>query len=128
MTLRSPRTAPRTLCGARKPKFPTAIVVLASAYLATPTAGFSTPISYILNPPVTAGGIITVTGGFTFDPTGPTLDAVSLAVTGGPQPGSYTVPVSATSSQFLAEIPTTTEMIRIGFANNLGAAPDPASF
>ena len=72
------------------------------AALAYPTV--AAPISYVLIPPVTGGGA-TVVGGFTFDAIGPTLDAVGLSVTGGPQPGSYTVPVSATAAEIVAEIP-----------------------
>jgi len=94
------------------------------AALAYPTV--AAPISYVLIPPVTGGGA-TVVGGFTFDAIGPTLDAVGLSVTGGPQPGSYTVPVSATAAEIVAEIPSTTDRILLIFDNPLGAVPDPVS-
>jgi len=94
------------------------------AALAYPTV--AAPISYVLIPLVTGGGA-TVVGGFTFDAIGPTLDAVGLSVTGGPQPGSYTVPVSATAAEIVAEIPSTTDRILLIFDNPLGAVPDPVS-
>jgi hypothetical protein len=104
-------------------------MVSALAYLATPTVATATPITYVLNPPVTVigGSAPTIFGGFTFDATGPTLVAVNLFVTGGPQPEPYTVPVSATSNTILAEIPATTDMMLLIFRNPLGTAPDPVS-
>jgi hypothetical protein len=101
-----------------------AVVVLDQ--LAMLTSAVATPITYVLNPPVTGGGA-TVVGGFTFDATGPILDTVSLSVTGGPQPGSYIVPVSATSTEIAAEMPNATDMILLIFANPLGDTPDPLS-
>jgi hypothetical protein len=98
--------------------------VMIAAALAHPA--IATPISYVLIPPITGGGA-TVVGGFTFDATGPTLDAVGLSVTGGPQPGSYTVPVSATAAEIVAEIPSTTDRILLIFENPLGTASDPVS-
>ena len=106
-----------------------AMVVSALACLATPTLATATPMTYVLNPPVTLLGrsAPTIFGGFTFDATGPTLDAVDLSVTGGPQPESYTVPVRATFDEILAETPTTGDMMLLIFANALGNAPDPIS-
>jgi PEP-CTERM motif len=101
-------------------------MVAVALYFATLTPSSATPISYVLNPPISAG--LTVTGGFTFDAAGPTLDAVNLSVTGGPQPGSYTVPVSAGASDITAEIPSTSDMIVIGFVQDLGSGPDPVSY
>lgn len=99
------------------------------AYLASPTFSAATPVAYVLNPPIRdASDTITVTGNFTFDASGPTLDSVDLVATGGPQPGSYTVPLSATASQILAEIPSTDSMIRIGFTADLGERAVMVSF
>jgi hypothetical protein len=97
--------------------------------LATPTIATATPTAYVLDPPVTVigGNAPTIFGGFTFDATGPTLDTVNLSVTGGPQTQSYTVPVSATFNAILAEIPTTTDMMLLIFANPLEMAPDPVN-
>lgn len=106
-----------------------AIILTALACFASPTASTATPITYVLSPPISdASHTIMVMGNFTFDASGPTLDAVDLVATGGPQPGSYTVPLSATASQILAEIPLTSSMIRIGFTANLGNAPVMVSF
>ncbi len=100
-----------------------------SLYFGTLAAANATPISYVLHPSISSGGgAVTVSGSFTFDPAGPTLDAVNLMVTGGPQAEPYTVPMSATASQILAAIPSATTMIRIGFAGDLGSEPDPVSF
>jgi hypothetical protein len=131
---RSPMTTQRRLSwvtiivGACKLTLRGAMVVSA-AYLATPTVATATPITYVLNPPVTLLGASapTVFGGFTFDAAGPTLDAVDLSFTGGPQPESYTVPVSATSNEIEAEMPTTGNMMLLIFANAVGNAPDPVS-
>jgi hypothetical protein len=115
-----------TILGSRAPGLLSWVVVVVLAYLATITPTAATAISYVLNPPVTGGGA-TVVGGFTFNTAGPTLDAVALSVTAGPQPGSYTVPVSATSAEIVAEIPSTTDMILLIFANPLGNVPDAIS-
>ena len=118
-----------TIVGACKLSLRGAMVISALAYLATPTLAAATPITYVLSPPVTLIGesAPSIFGDFTFDATGPTLDAVDLSVTGGPQPESYTVPVSATSNEILAEIPTTSDMMLLIFADALGNAPDPVS-
>jgi len=104
-------------------------MVVSAAYLATPTVATATPITYVLNPPVTllGGSAPTIFGSFTFDATGPTLDTADLSVTGGPQPESYTVPVSATPNEIEAEMPTTGNMMLLIFADALGNAPDPVS-
>ena len=105
-----------------------AIVLATTAYFAALTPAAAVPVVYVLSPPVTdSADTITVTGSFTLM-SGPTLDAVDLVATGGPQPGTYTVPLSATASEIVAEIPSTTEMIRIGFAANLGDGAVAASF
>ena len=115
------------MAGACKLSLRGAMVVSALACLATPTLATATPMTYVLNPPVSfiGGSAPTIFGGFTFDATGPTLDAVDLSVTGGSQPVSYTVPVSATSDEILVEAPTTGDMMLLIFANALGNAPDP---
>jgi hypothetical protein len=106
-----------------------AIVLATTACFAALTPAAAAPMVYVLSPPVTdSADTITVTGSFTFDASGPTLDAVDLVATGGPQPGTYTVPVSATTSQIVAEIPSTTETIQIGFAASLGDGAVAASF
>jgi hypothetical protein len=102
------------------------VVFVVLAYLATITPTSATAISYVLNPPITGGGA-TVVGGFTFNTAGPALDAVALSVTAGPQPGSYTVPVSATSTEIVAEIPSTTDTIVLIFTKPLGNVPDAIS-
>jgi hypothetical protein len=126
MTTRGGHFHVETIFGSHTTGFLSFIVVAAFAGLAMVTPATATPINYVLNPPVTGGGA-TAVGGFTFDATGPTLDAVDLIVTGGPQPGSYTVPVSATSTEILAEIPATADMILLIFANPLGTAADPVT-
>jgi hypothetical protein len=118
-----------TIVGACKLSLRGAMAVSALAYLATPTLATATPVTYALDPPVTLMGesAPTIFGSFTFDATGPTLEAVDLSVTGGPQPESYTVPLSATSNEILAEIPSTSDMMLLIFADALGTAPDPVS-
>jgi hypothetical protein len=102
------------------------MVIAVLAYPATVTPASATPITYVLSPPIIGGGA-TAVGGFSLDANGPTLDAVGLAVAAGPQPGSYTVPVSVTSTEIVAEILGTTDRILLIFTNPLGTAPDPAS-
>jgi hypothetical protein len=85
MTTRGRHSRVATIFGSHTTGLLSFLVVAALAYLATATPSTATPINYVLNPPVTGGGA-TAAGGFTFDATGPTLDAVDLIVTGGPQP------------------------------------------
>jgi hypothetical protein len=126
MTARCRHSRLGTILGNRKTGVLKLLVAALIACPATVTPTAATPLSYVLNPPVTGGGA-TVVGSFTFNTIGPTLDAVALSVTGGPQPGFYTVPVSATSNEILAEIPSTTDMILLVFTNPLGNVPDPVS-
>lgn len=106
-----------------------AIILTVSAYFASLTSSTATPITYVLSPPISdTSHTIMVTGSFTFDAAGPTLDAVDLVATGGPQPGSYTIPRNATASQIEAEISSTSDMISIGFAADLGDGAVAASF
>lgn len=114
-------SARSTLCGV--------IALTGLACFASLTSAAATPITYVLSPPISdSAHTILVTGDFTFDASGPTLDAVDLVATGGPQPGSYTVPVTATASQIEAEIPSTDSRILVGFAADLGDGPVMVSF
>lgn len=98
-------------------------------YLGSLSSSIATPITYVLSPPISdTSRTIMVTGNFTLDASGPTLDAVDLVAIGGPQPGSYTVPLSATASQIMAEVAFTGSLIRIGFAADLGDRPVMVSF
>lgn len=76
MTMRRDQSRGGDIFGSRTTGLLSFMIVAALAYPA-----IATPISYVLIPPVTGGGA-TVVGGFTFDATGPTLDAVELAVGG----------------------------------------------
>ena len=81
-----------------------AMALAAPAFLTVPSPATAVPITYNLSPsvmstvPLTGGGTgtDTVTGTFTFDPTGSpfgaTLNAVDLTVTGPVNPGTYDIP------------------------------------
>jgi hypothetical protein len=71
-----------------------AIMLAAPGFLAAPSPATAAPITYDLSPSVmgaVTGGTDTVTGTFTFDPTGSpfggVLDSVDLTVTGPFHPG-----------------------------------------
>ncbi len=102
-----------------------AVMFLFRLVLLNPAA--ANPIVYTLIPPVTAGGDITVIGGFTFDPATTALDAVDLEVTGGPQPGSYTQPIEGFAAAISASIPGSDMDLVMSFQNDLGTVPDPVS-
>jgi hypothetical protein len=67
-----------------------------------------------------------ITGGFTFDPSGATLDSVDLTVTGPIGAGVYNFPLSAASSLILTitSIFPLHEMV-IVFADPLASVSDP---
>jgi hypothetical protein len=60
-----------------------AMGVAALAYLAPPSPAVANPIIYTLLPPVIAGPV-TITGGFTFDPSNKEVGAIDFDVVGGP--------------------------------------------
>jgi hypothetical protein len=102
-----------------------AALVAAATSLALLSPAAATPIAYTLSPVVLAAGD-RITGGFTFDPSGPTLDSVDLTVTGPIGPGVYNFPLSATSSLILTitSLFPLHEMV-IVFADPLASIPDP---
>jgi hypothetical protein len=93
--------------------------------LALLSSALATPIAYTLSPAVLAAGD-EITGGFTFDPSGPRLDSVDLTVTGPIGPGVYNLSLSAASSLVLTitSIFPLHEMV-IVFADPLASIPDP---
>jgi hypothetical protein len=104
-----------------------AVLVAAATSLALLSPALATPIAYTLSPAVLAGGD-QITGGFTFDPSGPTLDSVDLTVTGPIGPGVYNFPLSATSSLILTitSLFPLHDMVMV-FADPLASIPDPVS-
>jgi len=133
------------------------LAAVTAVCLATAPGARAAPISYTLTPPsgatatfaspspvgtVTLTGTftfdpsgptrVTLTGTFTFDPSGPTLDAVDITATGpttilAASPDVFTtIPAPAPSgSSFFAMSSTTDDALLIGFANTLTSAPDP---
>jgi hypothetical protein len=101
------------------------VAVVTSLGLLSPAP--ATPIAYTLSPTVLAGGD-QITGGFTFDPSGTTLDSVDLTVTGPIGPGVYNFPLSATASLVLTitSVFPLHEMVMV-FAGPLASIPDPVS-
>jgi len=117
------------------------LAAVTAVCLATAPGARAAPISYTLTPPSGATatfaspspvGTVTLTGTFTFDPSGPTLDAVDITATGpttilAASPDVFTtIPAPAPSgSSFFAMSSTTDDALLIGFANTLTSAPDP---
>lgn len=94
----------------------------------------ATPITYNLDGATaifpSSPGTDTITGSFTFDPTGPTLDAVDITVAGGVCcAGEYKTPLAATSDSIAmtAIVGSFTDVLILTFSNPLGSTPDPLS-
>jgi hypothetical protein len=104
-----------------------AALVAAATFLALPSPAPATPITYTLSPAVFAAGD-EITGGFTFDPSGPTLDSVDLTVTGPFGSGVYNFPLSAAADLVLTitSLSPLHEMVMV-FADPLASIPDPVS-
>jgi hypothetical protein len=112
-----------------------AMALAAPAFLAAPSAATAAPITYDLSPSVKGdvpGGTDTVTGTFTFDPTGSpfggVLDSVDLTVTGPFHPGTYDAPEVPGGPGPLNEIDVVMTPPTAGFSlifhDALGNAPD----
>jgi hypothetical protein len=111
-----------------------AMALAAPAILTTPSAATAAPITYNFSPSVMGpvpGGVDTITGTFTFDPTGSpfgaTLNSASLTVTGPTNPGTYTPfppppPVLEPGNEI--DLVSGGATMSIIFANNLGLTPD----
>jgi hypothetical protein len=108
-------------------RLPLAVLVAVATSLGLLSPAPATPIAYTLSPTVLAGGD-QITGGFTFDPSGPTLDSVDLMVTGPTGPGVYNFPLSATASLVLTitSVFPLHEMVMV-FADPLASIPDPVN-
>lgn len=95
--------------------------------LVVPTAASASPIDYALaGTTATFGtaGTDTLTGTFTFDASGPTLNAVDIAVTGPIEPGTYDmIPTQVSDSAIQARNPG--QFITLGFASPLTGGIDP---
>jgi hypothetical protein len=104
-----------------------AVLVAVATSLGLQSPASATPIAYTLSPTVLVGGD-QITGGFTFDPSGPTLDSVDLMVTGPTGPGVYNFPLSATASLVLTitSVFPLHEMVMV-FADPLASIPDPVN-
>ncbi len=134
-----PRRIPRLGLHHRGPRLGLlcATVVSAAASLLAPAPALATPITYTLSGATATftspAGTITLTGTFTFDPAGPTLDAVSITATGPTtilttSPELYNVVgLSSFPSQEITALVmnSPTETLTIDFANPLTQAPDP---
>jgi hypothetical protein len=112
----------------------TTIVVAGSGQLAAPRPAIAAPIPYALSGATAffVGSPDTLTGTFTSDPAGPTLEAVDITVTGPFDPGDYTIPI-----QFMNAIRVNAEATNVGadgtvltltFTNPLDLVPDPIMF
>jgi hypothetical protein len=103
-------------------------VVAAGATMITPTPASGDPITYTLSD-VTATwqqGMDTLTGTFTFDPTGPTLDAVDITIAGTVDPGIIdTVDTVGTDRFYVGIGAFGSPKFNFQFSSPLGDAPDP---
>ena len=111
------------------------MVATALAYLAAPIAVSASPSNYTLvNATATFGaaGTDTLTGTFTFDPAGPTLDAVDILVSGPVFPTRVTTPLSATitvlSTTVLSTLASDGFNWVFDFSLPLPQTPDPLTF
>jgi hypothetical protein len=110
------------------------MAVFGCAFFVAPSPAAAAPITYTLSdasatftsPP----GKVTLTGTFTFDPSGPTLisaDIMASNMTGSlldPNPDTFTSPATATANEFLVFSLASFQSLDISFSEPLGASPD----
>ena len=108
------------------------MVLAALAYLTMPTIATASPITYdLVGVTATFGSDVdTLTGTFTFDPAGPTLDAVDIVITGPRAPGTYDTPSPFLVAADIIEAidpPCCSTLAALFFASPLSTTPDPVS-
>jgi hypothetical protein len=101
--------------------------LLALVYLGVPAAVSASPITYDLIEAAAGGeplyGDLTLTGNFTFDPTGPTLEAANITVTGTIFAGLYNFTYGAYSNLIIFQS-AAGNVGGIDFASNLSLTDD----
>ena len=137
MTTRCPQSQPRSALETNLFRLCAAMVLATLALLTAPSPATAAPITYNFTPPVMGTSTVpsateTISGTFTFDPTGSqfgaTLNAANITVAGPIGAGTpYTPfppppPVLSTPNEIDLELGSVT--LSIVFANNLGPTPD----